>query len=51
MIDEEMGSGFGSVIIDDVWRCQAGTDRFPLAGSAQTFQGSSEQMGVIFVLN
>ena len=28
MIEEEMGSEFGSVIIDDVWQRQAASDGF-----------------------
>lgn len=50
MIEEEMGSEFGSVIIDDVWQCQAGTDGFPLAAEAQTFHGNYEQTEIIFLL-
>ena len=53
MIEEEMGSEFGSVIIDDVWQCQAAADGFPLRLplSAQTFHGSYEQAEITFLLN
>lgn len=45
-----MGSEFGSVIIDDVWQCQAATHRFALAASAQTFHGDCEQTQVALLL-
>lgn len=39
MIEERMGSELGSVIIDDVWQCQAATDGFPQAASAPNING------------
>lgn len=38
-VDEGMGSELGSVIIDDVWQCQAATDGFPQAASAPNIHG------------
>lgn len=51
MIEEEMESEFGSVIIDNVWQCQAGTDGFPLAASAQSFHGNYEQREITLLVN
>lgn len=48
MIEEEMGSEFGSVIIDDVWQRQAATDGFPQAASAQNIHYKSAE--VLFLL-
>lgn len=51
MLEEQMGSEFGSVIIDDVWQCQACSDGFPQAASAPTFHGNYEQTEVTFLFS
>ena len=47
-----MGSEFGSVIIDDVWQCQAAADGFtPGCLCIKIFHGNCEQAEVTFLLN
>lgn len=52
MIQKEMGSKFGSVIIDDVWQCQAATDGFPPGCLCTNFPYFHyEKAEVTFLLN